>query len=86
MPGRTRPIEKFAQAAAKCSPEVWSPCTQVANVTLIEATGCRVWKVHLSQLSEREQRHVCTGVHAPQELLFGIDGDDEAVKAAAKKA
>ncbi|EMF14050.1 uncharacterized protein SEPMUDRAFT_124339 [Sphaerulina musiva SO2202] len=41
MPGRTRPIEKFAEAAAKCSPEgaVYGKCV-AANYQNVKKDMC----------------------------------------------
>jgi hypothetical protein len=59
MPARTRPIEKFAEATAKCSPEVRDILP--VNITIIAnlITGRCIWQMHRGKLPERTQGHVC---------------------------
>lgn len=59
MPARTRPIEKFAEATAKCSPEVCDMLTFTTTITANLITGRCIWQVHRGKLSERTQGYVC---------------------------
>ena len=61
MPARTRPIEKFAEATAKCSPEVCDILP--VNITIIAnlIIGRRIRQMHRGKLPERAQGHVCQG-------------------------
>lgn len=69
MPGRTRPIEKFAEATAKCSPEVcFTSFGGIIEITDMALGRC-IRQMHRGQLPERPQRHVCQGVHAAEGLL-----------------
>jgi hypothetical protein len=58
MPARTRPIEKFAEATAKCSPEV-RPLTSAITIGANSNTGRCIWQVYRGELPERTQGHVC---------------------------
>jgi hypothetical protein len=59
MPARTRPIEKFAEATAKCSPEVCYHHTPIIISTANPITGRCIWQVHRGKLSKRTQGYVC---------------------------
>jgi hypothetical protein len=52
MPGRTRPIEKFAEATAKCSPEVRRSLSGI-NIIANVITGRCLWQMHCGKLPER---------------------------------
>jgi hypothetical protein len=59
MPARTRPIEKFAEATAKCSPEVCGMFESTVTIIANPLTGCCIWQVHRGKLPKRTQGHVC---------------------------
>lgn len=59
MPGRTRPIEKFAEATAKCSPEVCRITISLSLTTANRCSGRCIWQMHRHELPERSQGHVC---------------------------
>lgn len=71
MPGRTRPIEKFAEAVAKCSAEVRIPQLKDGyrgrNTYNIQGLG--LWKMHCSRLQRDLQEQVLDGIHEAEELL-----------------
>jgi len=76
MPGRTRPIEKFAAAAAQCSAEVTTPHPHNPNVNkYVELTkthpGLRLRQMHSSGLQRRLQRQMPYRVPETQGLLRG---------------
>lgn len=68
MPGRTRPIEKFAEATAKCSPEVGPPLFLTKAIAHLH-TGRGIWQMHCGELSKRTQGHVRKRIHAAERLL-----------------
>lgn len=68
MPGRTRPIEKFAEATAKCSPEVRQSLYCTGFISDYH-TGRGIWQMHRGKLPERPQGYVRKRVHAAEGLL-----------------
>lgn len=68
MPGRTRPIEKFAEATAKCSPEVRAFATLHLIVADQWAGRC-LRQVRGNELPEHQERLVCQGIHGIERLL-----------------
>lgn len=59
MPGRARPIEKFAEATAKCSPEVCHSLTSIITIIVKMNSGRCLRQVHRGKLSKRTQGYVC---------------------------
>lgn len=68
MPGRTRPIEKFAEAAAKCSPEVDFSIPYNIAPTDGQIGRC-LWQVCGGQLPEYQEGHVCPRIPRSKGLL-----------------
>ena len=66
--GRTRPIEKFATAASRCSVEVHSyRSMRQGRTDALQGDG--VWQVHIGRLPVSSPRHVCKGVCKAEGLL-----------------
>ena len=73
MPGRIRPIEKFGQAVAKCSPEVNEEYNLNPKAYLLTFfdLAFRLWQMYCSGLQQCTQRQVPHGVSTIEGLLPG---------------
>ena len=79
---RAKPLEKFITATSKCTLEV---CRSLSphDLPILISTGRLVWQMHCCRIPECSQGHVCKGVYATKELLFGestshIEGSGDA--------